>query len=330
MAYDYNGRGELVRASDALDQVAGYEYDRGLLVEEKLKNGLRFYFDALGRRLSKRNGGQTTRWVWDGNVPLHEWITIEDDRGTTDEVTTWLFEDDSFAPMAKLKGSANYSVVTDHLGTPLEMHSQAGVTVWSAELDSYGRVRRGAGDADACPFRYQGQYEDQETDLYYNRFRYYDPESGQYISQDPIKLRGGSSLYGYVLEPNSHIDPFGLAKCKIEPATGPDHDIVLKLSKRDCPETAGHIEEAVAKGHPDILTINRPGAAANRKASLKGYRTKSGSDRDEWPMAMGKEGGKGADVKYINPSDNRGAGSTVGSALGPYPDGTKVKFVITD
>jgi RHS family protein len=41
-----------------------------------------------------------------------------------------------------------------------------------------------------CPFRYQGQYEDSETGLYYNRFRYYDPSTGAYISQDPIGLAG--------------------------------------------------------------------------------------------------------------------------------------------
>ncbi|SUB89296.1 Cell wall-associated polypeptide CWBP200 [Porphyromonas macacae] len=41
-----------------------------------------------------------------------------------------------------------------------------------------------------CPFRYQGQYEDEETGLYYNRFRYYDPNAGNYISQDPIGLEG--------------------------------------------------------------------------------------------------------------------------------------------
>ncbi|UOG74196.1 RHS repeat-associated core domain-containing protein [Hymenobacter tibetensis] len=46
----------------------------------------------------------------------------------------------------------------------------------------------------ACPFRYQGQYEDTETGLYYNRFRYYDPESGGYISQDTTSLARGSAF----------------------------------------------------------------------------------------------------------------------------------------
>jgi RHS repeat-associated protein len=49
-------------------------------------------------------------------------------------------------------------------------------------------VRQGKGRAQDCPIRYQGQYEDVEIGLYYNRFRYYDPENGQYISQDRVGI----------------------------------------------------------------------------------------------------------------------------------------------
>lgn len=62
-----------------------------------------------------------------------------------------------------------------------------------------------------CPFRYQGQYEDEETNLYYNRFRYYSPKTGSYLLQDPIGLVGNNpTLYGYVYDTNSWLDPFGL------------------------------------------------------------------------------------------------------------------------
>ena len=60
-------------------------------------------------------------------------------------------------------------------------------------------------------FRYQGQYEDSETGLCYNRFRYYSPESGTYISQDRIRLTGGSRFYEYSKDINLILDPFGLA-----------------------------------------------------------------------------------------------------------------------
>ncbi|OMF17267.1 hypothetical protein BK131_04700 [Paenibacillus amylolyticus] len=93
------------------------------------------------------------------------------------------------------------------------------------------------------------------------------------------------------------------------------------------PETAKHIQDAVENGHPATCTIDRDGADENRKLSLRGIETKKGYDRDEWPMAMCAEGGEGADIEYISPSDNRGAGSWVGNQLEEYPDGTLVEFI---
>ncbi len=49
-----------------------------------------------------------------------------------------------------------------------------------------------------CSLRFQNQWEDDETGLYYNLHRYYDPDSGQYLSQDPIGLAGGLRTHGYV------------------------------------------------------------------------------------------------------------------------------------
>jgi RHS repeat-associated protein len=91
------------------------------------------------------------------------------------------------------------------------MYDDEGKKTWSAELDIYGRVRTFDGRSlKDCPFRFQGQYEDAETGLYYNRFRYYDPSTGNYLSQDPIGLTGGNRLYGYVHDSNYWVDVFGL------------------------------------------------------------------------------------------------------------------------
>jgi len=68
------------------------------------------------------------------------------------------------------------------------------------------------GDLNFIPFRYQGQYEDAETGLYYNRFRYYSPEEECYISQDPIGLAGGMAFYNYVHDSNAWVDIFGLSR----------------------------------------------------------------------------------------------------------------------
>ena len=60
---------------------------------------------------------------------------------------------------------------------------------------------------------FAGQWFDEESGLAYNRFRYYDPESGNYISSDPIGLSGGERPFGYVGNPLDWVDLFGLAGC---------------------------------------------------------------------------------------------------------------------
>ena len=157
----------------------------------------------------------TFRFVWDGNVLLHE--TFKKDNSENTELTTWVFE--GFVPTAKLVNGKAYSIISDHLGTPILAIDSEGNEVWNRQLDIYGRVKReikasSLGDdvRPFIPFLYQGQYYDFETKLAYNRYRYYSPEIGAYISQDPIRLNGNNpNLYGYVKDPNISVDIFGLA-----------------------------------------------------------------------------------------------------------------------
>lgn len=177
-----------------------------------------FTYDALGRRLSKTFKNTVTKWLWDGNVPLHEWkehaITGDILSNSTvgdDGVITWVFEEHSFIPTAKLKGNKKYSILADHLGTPTQMYNEEGEAVWERSLDTFGRVQHG--NHSSCPFMYQGQYYDDEIELAYNRYRYYSSDTGTYISIDPIGLLSGeNNFYSYVDDPNLEIDGSGLAK----------------------------------------------------------------------------------------------------------------------
>ena len=93
----------------------------------------------------------------------------------------------------------------------LEAYDEEGEKVWARELDLYGNAI--AGDSSFIPFLYQGQYYDEEIGLAYNRFRYYSPESGTYISQDPIGLAGNNpNFYGYTFDCNTEVDVWGLDK----------------------------------------------------------------------------------------------------------------------
>jgi RHS repeat-associated protein len=171
-----------------------------------------FTYDALGRRVSKTvDGDKTTRWLWNGDVPMHEWTESGGERGA---LTTWVFEPDGFTPLGKVTSDGErLSIVSDYLGTPAEMFDAAGRLAWKAQLDLYGVPKVDKGAASDCPWRWQGQYEDEETGLYYNRFRYYDPQRGDYISQDPTRLWGlspGATLYSYTGDPLIWIDVFAL------------------------------------------------------------------------------------------------------------------------
>ena len=83
--------------------------------------------------------------------------------------------------------------------------------IWERELDIYGRAKMLKGEEGFCHYLYQGQTLDSETGLAYNRFRYYSPEEGIYISQDPIGLDGGAASYGYVVDSNLYVDIWGLS-----------------------------------------------------------------------------------------------------------------------
>ena len=186
------------------------------------KREVEFTYDALGRRLSKSFGTTVTRWVWNGNVPLHQWkrrreYSVMGNRWRTDtercDMTVWLFDEESFVPVAMIKEGRSYSILTDQLGTPTEAYDAEGNEVWSRVLDMDGNVIEETGNKGMVPFLFQGQYYDRETGLAYNRFRYYSPKMGMYVSQDPIGLAGGIlNLYGYVDDTLSFIDILGLIK----------------------------------------------------------------------------------------------------------------------
>jgi RHS repeat-associated protein len=134
---------------------------------------------------------------------------------------------------------------TDHLGTPRELTDEAGQIVWRARYEAWGNTlseewlpeqqtrepnaippdpRHAAAQAKKAKalaeqhhltqnLRFQGQYFDAETGLHYNRFRYYDPDVGRFVSQDPIGLAGGDNSYLYAFNPTGWVDPTGLARC---------------------------------------------------------------------------------------------------------------------
>ncbi|EFM9994460.1 RHS repeat protein, partial [Escherichia coli] len=100
-------------------------------------------------------------------------------------------------------------------GLPLALISTEGATAWCAEYDEWGNLLNEENPHQLQQLiRLPGQQYDEESGLYYNRHRYYDPLQGRYITQDPIGLKGGWNLYTYPLSPVNSMDPLGLYEFK--------------------------------------------------------------------------------------------------------------------
>ena len=98
----------------------------------------------------------------------------------------------------------------DHLNTPQMLTRPNGAVVWQGQYDAFGEVTQ-TNTQVSNPLRFPGQYQDDETGLHYNWYRYYDAQTGRYVTSDPIGLRGGLNTYGYVGgNPLIHMDPYGL------------------------------------------------------------------------------------------------------------------------
>jgi len=111
---------------------------------------------------------------------------------------------------ATTAGATVYYIQTDQLNTPRAVTDQGNALVWRWDSDAFGST-----PSTATPFvfslRFPGQTFDAETNLHYNYYRDYDPQTGRYIQSDPIGLTGGVNTYGYTNStPINFIDPSGL------------------------------------------------------------------------------------------------------------------------
>lgn len=220
--FEYDRFGNLIaeRRGKAQRLVTRYEYDcRHRLIRLETPDGSvsTYAYDAFNRRLSKTVNGKLLEFVWRGNQLVAE----NDGKGYWQ---SYLYEPGSYRPMALVVGEpsrdpkdkppAIYWYQNDHLGTPHELTDWKGNAVWKGRFSAFGQVREEwqAEDAPAFnqPLRFQGQYADRESGLYYNLNRYYDPGIGRYLTADPIKLFGGLNQYQYCENPISWIDPLGL------------------------------------------------------------------------------------------------------------------------
>jgi len=179
-------------------------------------------YDPLGQRITKTNAGNTIQYFYDEQGHL----TGEyDATGQLIQEIIWLGD----LPIAALKPSTLaattdiYYIHADPLGTPRKItRPNDNRVVWSWESEAFGNSLPDQNPSGLGNFvfnlRFPGQYYDQETGLFYNYFRDYDPAKGRYIESDPIGLAGGINTYAYVSEnPVNAVDPLGLTTIYYHP-----------------------------------------------------------------------------------------------------------------
>ncbi|EIX1242039.1 TPA: type IV secretion protein Rhs, partial [Escherichia coli] len=244
--YDYDAAGRMVSRTkhrdgyrpeterfrwDSRDQLTGYCSAQGELWE--------YRHDASGRRTEKRCDRKKIRftYLWDGDS-IAEIREYRDDKLYSVrhlvfngfELISQQFsrERQAHPSVAPQWVTRTNHAVSDLTGRPLMLFNSEGKTVWrpgqtslwglalSLPADTGYPDPRGELDPEANPgLLYAGQWQDVESGLCYNRFRYYEPETGMYLVSDPLGLQGGEQTYRYVPNPLGYVDPLGLAICPV-------------------------------------------------------------------------------------------------------------------
>ena len=302
--YYYDDLGNLIHRELADGEVQNYFYDlHDQLVKAEIfkKDGTKeswcYTYDALGRRIGKGRlkneevsetsfphdlGGNDlenqTRFVWDGSHLLQE--VHPDGR------YTYIYTDqDSYEPLAQVRDwttedgenrQQTHYFHCDQIGIPREMTDKDGNLLWFGNYTGWGRLKEETKVTDAAyqPFRLQNQYADCETGLHYNFFRYYEPDAGRFVNQDPIRLLGGFNLYQLASNVLGWIDPLGLAK-----------NAAKKLIQ--------NLEKTI--GSENVHGLRRHGAGTTR--AQQRYRARTGVCPD------GKRGRPEDSSRFLSPED---------------------------
>ncbi|WP_372338576.1 RHS repeat-associated core domain-containing protein [Neisseria canis] len=224
--YTYDALGNMIYRQLPNGESQFFQYDTEnqlVLVEIKKPKGnteiWEYAYDPFGRRLSKERkdklawtstAPKRTHFVWDGARLLQEYTY----KGSYTYVYT---DQDSYEPLAQVfdnhKDRQQYLFYfhNNQIGTPHEMTDIHGNLLWYGSYSAWGSLSSENKIYPNIhqPFRLQNQYFDAETGLHYNFFRYYEPDTGRFVNQDPIRLAGGDNLYQFAPNVYSWVDPLG-------------------------------------------------------------------------------------------------------------------------
>lgn len=207
-AHDVNGN---LREKNQGGAITRYAYDvrnRLVRVEDGAGNLIaRYGYDPFDRRLWKEANGSLTYYLYAEEGLLGEYAA------DGSPLVTYGYTPGSPPSTDVLfvrAGSQTFYTHNDQLGTTQRITDRDGNLVWSAHYDAFGTASVAPTSTLTFNPRLPGQYFDAETGLHYNLRRYYDPQIGRYLTEDPIGLEGGVNRYAYVNgDPINAADPTG-------------------------------------------------------------------------------------------------------------------------
>jgi RHS repeat-associated protein len=175
-----------------------------------------FAYDAFGRRTTRTVAGATATYLHDGINPAV---------ANGDFLLQSLGLDEIYA---RINAAGATSYLHDGLGSTSALTDGSGAVTASFAYEPYGATKRTG--TDDTSFRFTGREDDGATKLYYYRARYYSPQLGRFISQDPIGLAGGANGYEYAGgNPVSFSDPLGLFITSVDAACAQNPDFCLEI-----------------------------------------------------------------------------------------------------
>ncbi|WP_438030073.1 RHS repeat-associated core domain-containing protein [Sorangium sp. So ce233] len=231
--WDDDGRlVEKIEKADGGDRVWKYTWSpAGTLAAVERPDGriTRFFYDPFQRRIARRIDqrrpgggialGPVTRFVFDGDFLAHE--LREEASASGDPVVherTYTYDSEGF-PLAQRDSrrtgtgwerGAWVFHVNDLIGTPEQLVASDGRVLGQARRTTWGSTTFDAESKVTTPLRFPGQYAEDDVGLHYNRYRFYDPEAGRYISADPAGGLPDTNYFRYCRNPIAYTDAVGL------------------------------------------------------------------------------------------------------------------------
>jgi len=185
-SYDYDIQNQLIGVNIDANSVVSYKYN------------------GLSQRILKNHMGIKSQFIYNAQGQL-----LEEIDGATNSTRDYVYADGTLIAMIENQSNIYY-IHMDHNNTPQVVTDQNKAIVWRASYAAFGRATLLKEDI-KLNLRADGQYQDDETGLYYNWHRYYDPDLGRYITSDPLGLAAGINTYIYVNgNPINYTDPQGL------------------------------------------------------------------------------------------------------------------------